>query len=598
MPLLSAALSFLISLISVPLVRWLSFRLGKVKQPRQDRWHRQPTPTLGGIAIFTAFLAALFILMLVTGSYSASYGSLLIGAGMAFAIGLLDDLRPLPPTLKLVGQLAAATVVIFFGDQTIRFFPWMFANILLTYFWLIGITNAINLLDNMDGLAAGVALIAAGLLGVFLWSGRADFLLQVDLALAGALLGFLVFNFPPAKIFMGDSGSLFIGFLLAALAVFRKSQASSVLAVFGVPILIFLLPILDTTLVTFTRLLRGQSPAQGGTDHTSHRLVSFGLSERQALVVLYGVALLGGGSAVALEALDYDTSLVLIPLVLVALSLLAAYLGQLKIVTSTQPASSNLSRWMTDLAYRRRLFELLLDLALVTFSYYLAYWTRYGLNMTSVSMGLFQRSWLVALVSAYLMFALWGVYRGVWRYIGVDNLLRYLGAAIGTAALAYGVAQALFPRQGFNLDIFFLFAVFLMLGLGGSRSTFVVLDRFYHRQRIQPNGERVALVGAGDEGELALRWLLRNPELGFRPIGFLDNDQALWGRSINGVDILGGSERLKNLIEEKRVDGVIFTSPRFADLPEAQKMIALCHQSGVWVRFLKLEFELMEPQPG
>lgn len=286
----------------------------------------------------------------------------------------------------MAGQLLAATVVIFFGDHTISFFPWPIANILLTYLWLIGITNSINLLDNMDGLSTGVSCIAAGLLGIFLWRSQNTFLLQVDLALAGALLGFLVFNFPPAKIFMGDSGSLFIGFLLASLAVFRKSQASSVLAVFGVPILLFLLPILDTTLVTLTRLLRGQSPAQGGTDHTSHRLVSFGLSERQALLALYGIALAGGCSAVAIEAIDYDTSLVMIPVVLISLSLAAAYLGHLKIVSAPQPVSSQLSRWMNELAYRRRLFELLLDLALVTTSYYLSYWTRYGLDMTSTSM--------------------------------------------------------------------------------------------------------------------------------------------------------------------------------------------------------------------
>lgn len=294
MVILPAALSFIFSLLIVPFVRWLSFRLGKLKKPRQDRWHRQLTPTLGGVAIFLAFWGSLLLFILFTRSYSANYLSLLIGSGLAFAVGLIDDFHPLSPPVKLAGQLMAATIVIFFGDHTIRFFPWPIANILLTYVWLIGIINSTNLLDNMDGLATGVSGIAAGLLAIFLLRAQNTFLLQVDFALAGALFGFLVFNFPPAKIFMGDSGSLFIGFLLASLAVFRSSQASSVLAVLGVPILVFLLPILDTTLVTFTRLLRGQSPAQGGTDHTSHRLVSFGLSERQALLVLFGIAIVGG----------------------------------------------------------------------------------------------------------------------------------------------------------------------------------------------------------------------------------------------------------------------------------------------------------------
>ena len=598
MQFLPAIFSFLIGLVTVPLVRRLSFRLGKLKQPRQDRWSRQPTPTLGGVAIFFAFWGALFIILPLTGSFSPDYFGLLLGTGLAFSVGLIDDLHPLSPPLKMTGQLLAATVVIFFGDHTISFFPWPIANILLTYLWLIGITNSINLLDNMDGLATGVACIAAGLLGIFLWRSQNTFLLQVDLALAGALLGFLVFNFPPAKIFMGDSGSLFIGFLLASLAVFRKSQASSVLAVFGVPILLFLLPILDTTLVTLTRLLRGQSPAQGGTDHTSHRLVSFGLSERQALLVLYGIALAGGCSAIALEAIDYDTSLVMIPVVLISLSLAAAYLGHLKIVSTPQPASSQLSRWMNELAYRRRLFELLLDLVLVTTSYYLSYWTSYGLDMTSTSMVLFLRSWPIALACAFLLFFLAGVYRWNWRYVGIYDFLRYIAATLGTAVLSYFLIRLIYPQQGYSLDVFILFAAFLALGLSGTRSSFVVLDRLYHRQRINPDGDRVLLVGAGDEGEMALRWILRKPELGFRPIGFVDDDRNLWGRSINGIEIIGSSENLETLLEERKADGVIFTSPSFPDPLATQRIIAQCRQRQIWVRFLRLEFELMDANPG
>lgn len=597
MTFLPLVVSFLFSLLTIPFIGWLSFRLGRLKQPRQDRWHRRPTPTLGGVAIFIAFWGSLIIFIPITGFFTLSYWSLFLGSGLAFAVGFYDDLHPLNPTLKLAGQLVAATIVIFFGDHTILFFPWPIANILLTYLWLVGITNSINLLDNIDGLAGGVSLIAAGLLCGFLWMSQNVFLLQVVLSLAGALLGFLIFNFPPAKIFMGDSGSLFIGFLLASLAVFRRSQASNVLAVLGVPTLIFLLPILDTSLVMITRLLRGQSPVLGGTDHTSHRLVSFGLSERQALLVLYGIALVGGCSAVALEAIDYDTSLVLIPLVLITLSLLTAYLGHLKIVSTAQPVSNNLSRWMTKIAYRRRLFELLLDLALVATSYYLAYWTRYGLDMTSTSMALFLRSWPMALASAYLIFYLLGVYRGVWRYIGIYDFLRFIGAAAGTALITCGLILVMYPQQGYSLDVFILFAAFLVLGLAGSRSTFVILDRLYNRQRVNPEGAQVLLVGAGDEGEMALRWILRNPDIGYRPIGFVDNDQNLWGRSINGVEILGSSENLETLFKEKKVDGVIFTSPRFHDQPEAQKIIELCRHKGMWVRFLRLEFELIDPNP-
>ena len=595
---LPALVSFVLSLLTIPLVRWLSFRFGYVKQPRQDRWSRKPIPTLGGAAVFLAFWGSLILFMGQSSLLSQDSWSLLLGAGLAFFVGLVDDLHPLKPPIKLSGQLVAATIVIFFGNHAIDFFPWPIANIILTYIWLVGITNSINLLDNIDGLAGGVALIVAGLLCIFLWKYQNIFLLQVTLALAGALIGFLVFNFPPAKIFMGDSGSLFIGFLLASLAVFRRSQASNVLSVLGVPILIFLLPIFDTSLVTITRLLRGQSPAQGGTDHASHRLVTFGLTERQAVFVLYGVALAGGVSGVALEALDYDTSLVFIPLVLIVLSLITAYLARLKVVTVPESVSNNFSRWISELAYRRRLFELLLDLVLVGFSYYLAFWTRFGLNMNQTSMGLFLRSWPIALANAYLVFYIVGVYKGVWRFIGLENYFRFLGAASGSAFFSWIIINVIYSRQGYSLDIFVLFALFLLVGLAGTRSTFVILDRIAEKQGINPAGDQVFLVGAGAEGELALRWILRNPKIGYRPLGFIDRDQSLWGRVISGIQIYGSIAVVDDFLQsKKKVDGIILTSPAILEQPEIKEMMHFCRQKGLWIRVLRLEFELVEPDP-
>ncbi|NJN44816.1 MAG: undecaprenyl/decaprenyl-phosphate alpha-N-acetylglucosaminyl 1-phosphate transferase [Anaerolineae bacterium] len=247
-----------------------------------------------------------------------------------FGVGLYDDFKPLTPTAKVGFQIIAAGIVVFSGYRT-GFFDIELLNILITMIWLVGITNAINLLDNMDGLAGGISFITAVFLCFFFWRipGQEAFLL-LALALAGGILGFLVFNFPPASIFMGDSGSLFLGFTLAALAIARKPQASNVFAVMSVPTLIFLLPILDTTFVAFTRLLRGQSPTQGGRDHTSHRLVAFGLSERQAVLILYALAFGSGAVGAVIESIDYTLGLVLIPVVVLSAALLAAYLGTSK----------------------------------------------------------------------------------------------------------------------------------------------------------------------------------------------------------------------------------------------------------------------------
>ena len=327
--------------------------------------------------MFVAYSVAL----LIGGSQSEIRWELFIAPALVFGLGLFDDFRPLAPATKLVGQILAATLVVSFG-YIIDFFDWSILNIILTFIWIVGITNAINLLDNMDGLAAGVSLIAAGFLSFFFWQAGTTSLLVASLALFGAILGFLIFNFPPASIFMGDSGSLFLGFTLAAIAIARTKLASNVFAVMGVPILILLLPILDTLLVTTTRILRGQSPVQGGSDHTSHRLVAFGLTERQAVLVLYAIAILAGIVGTVLESLDYALSLVLIPLLLVSMALLAAYLGRLKVVPAgASPPKGTITRLVVELTFKRRILEVLLDFFLIGISYYLAYWTHFGFSL-------------------------------------------------------------------------------------------------------------------------------------------------------------------------------------------------------------------------
>ena len=588
--------SLIVSVLCVPGVRRLSFRIDKIEVPRSDRWHLQPTPTLGGVGMFLAVAISLIILLLVHKDQNIFQlrWSILVGILIMFCVGLYDDFNHINPPVKLAFQIIAATLVIFFGGNTINFFRWPIANIMLTFIWLVGITNAINLLDNMDGLAGGVALIASGFLSVFFWRTGNPELLILSLALAGSILGFLVFNFPPAKIFMGDSGSMLLGFSLAALAIARRTQASNVFAIVGVPTLVFLLPILDTGFVSVTRILRGQSPAMGGTDHTSHRLVAFGFSERQAVLVLYGIAIISGVASIGLEAWDYTLSLVLIPILLIVLSLFVAYLARMKVIQSYKSQQTGIIRWIVKLTYKRRIFELLFDLLLIGVSYYLAFWTRYGLDMTTTSMNLFLRSWPITLGITYGSFYLMGVYRGVWRYIGINDLLRYAGAAVVSGGLAFLLIRLIFPSQMYTGDVFLLYILYLTLGMAGSRSSFLILDRLYVRRFAGVQKENVLLYGAEDAGEIALRWILRNPKIGFSVVGFVDDDELKWGNNIHGVNILGDPKNLDQYIEERHVSGVIATTEDLLQSAAGEQLTAACRTKGLWIRVLRLEFELKE----
>jgi UDP-GlcNAc:undecaprenyl-phosphate GlcNAc-1-phosphate transferase len=584
------------SLTLVPAVRWFSFRTGQVALPRADRWHKNPTPTLGGVGMFIAFWVSLLAVYFLDTSHNIfiTRWSILAAVVIMFGVGLYDDFKHISPPIKLVFQILAATIVIFFGNITIEFFRWPIANILLTFFWLVGITNAINLLDNMDGLAGGVALITAGFLSIFFWKTGYPELLILSLALCGSILGFLVFNFPPAKIFMGDSGSMFLGFTLAVLAIARRTQASNIFAIIGVPTLILLLPILDTGLVAITRILRGQSLAVGGKDHTSHRLVAFGLSERQAVLVLYGIAIISGLASIGLDALDYDLSLVLIPILLIILSLFVAYLARMKVVSETQEPTNGITRLIVNLTYKRRIFELIFDLLLIGVSYYLAFWTRFGLNMTTTSMNLFLLSWPIILGITYLAFYFFGVYRGVWRYIGINDLMRYAGVAILSGGLSWFLINLVFPDQSYTGDVFLLYILYLLLGLSASRSSFLILDRFYNRRISDSQKENVLLYGAEDAGELALRWILRNPTIGYSVVGFLDDDSLKWGSNIHGVNILGDLTKLEQYIQDRQVTGLIATTDTLLRSPVGEKLVLTCRLKGVWVRVLHLEFELLD----
>ncbi len=589
-----------LSLIFVPVVRRFGLRLGQVVIPREDRWHQRPIPTLGGIAIFGAFITSLLLAGVFSGSLPEIHWGIIAGSIVIFLLGLYDDLRELTPPAKLIGQIIAAALVIAQGFTTSFFTPRIanpflaqIPNILLTFVWIIGITNAINLLDNMDGLAGGIAFITAIFLSYLFWRGDSQSLLMISLALAGSVLGFLVYNFPPASIFMGDSGSLFLGFTLAVLAIARQPQASNVFAIMGVPTLLFLLPILDTALVMITRLLRGQSPTQGGRDHTSHRLIAFGLNEWQAVLALYFVALVAGFVGLAIETLDYWLSLFLVPILVLSLALITAYLGRLKVVVTSKPTYDGaFTRLMVELTYRRRLLEIILDIFIIGISYYLAFLIDSGFAMTDEIAAIFLRTLPWAVGSAYISFFIFGIYRGVWRYVGVDDLIRFVKGTLGGVVILAIAVYWLYSPQGFPWLIYLFYAVFLFLGLAASRSSFKILDQAQGQQP-RPQVERVLIYGAGDAGEMAVRWMLMKPELMMKAVGFLDDDPYKVGRQIHGVDILGGLEDLETILDQKHIDGVIITADVNTKNDLQANVINICHTHNRWVRTLKLEFELL-----
>jgi UDP-GlcNAc:undecaprenyl-phosphate/decaprenyl-phosphate GlcNAc-1-phosphate transferase len=328
--------AFLIALAAsallTPRVRNVAIAHGLLAPPASRRHlHTKPLPRLGGVAIFFAFLIALAALIPISslrhGSFSPRHLlGILIPACIVFLLGVYDDVRPVKPKSKIAVQSIAAVLLYFAGfglHYSNSFFTAFGVDLIglpLTVFWVLLITNAFNLIDGLDGLAAGSALVSAMAIFVMALFGHNDVVAVAVIALAGAILGFLPCNFYPASVFMGDSGSLFIGFLLSALALEGPVKTHSMAGI-AIPLLIFGLPILDVTLAIVRRFLRGQSPFEGDADHVHHKLLKRGLTQPQAVRILYGVTAAFGAASLVLIPGDK----LLVPVLLVVA--IAIWLG-------------------------------------------------------------------------------------------------------------------------------------------------------------------------------------------------------------------------------------------------------------------------------
>jgi UDP-GlcNAc:undecaprenyl-phosphate GlcNAc-1-phosphate transferase len=277
---------------ATPVARYLAPRMGMVDQPEARKIHERPVPRLGGAAILVAVIAAALIL---GERYNFDqFGSILIGAtGISF-MGLIDDRWGLHAFVKLAGQIGAALLLYVSGIH-VSTFHHPAISLVVTVFWVVYITNAINLLDNMDGLAGGVAAIAAAHFALMCSFSGQYLVGALSIALLGACLGFLRYNLNPANIFMGDSGSLFLGFTLAATGIKLSFPQNVGFVAWMIPVLVMAVPIFDTALVFVSRLRRGLNPLTNpGRDHVSHRLVAAGMSRREAVLTIYVASFVAG----------------------------------------------------------------------------------------------------------------------------------------------------------------------------------------------------------------------------------------------------------------------------------------------------------------
>lgn len=590
-PIFITLTSFVLSLVLTFLVRKFARAKGYVAKPKADRWHKKPTALMGGVSVF---LTTVVIYLLLVPKTSQSW-IVLAGSSFLFLVGLVDDLLEIKPYQKLIGQIIGTALVIGLG----LVLPWTnseILNIWLTVFWIIGITNAINLLDNMDGLAAGISAIAAIMLTIVLaGSGQTEELLFVC-AFFGAIAGFLVFNFNPASIFMGDSGSMFIGFFIASSVLLNDDfggRSRSVFSVLAVPALILLVPIFDTTFVTVIRKLSGRKASQGGSDHTSHRLVALGLSERSAVLMLYGLAIAAGVVSYFVRELRVTQSLALVAVVTILLAFIGVYLSRVKVYEEDGEdlalQSDAAFGFLINLSHKRRVFEVLLDAMLITLAYYFAYVLLFGAFEQTRDWNLFLKTLPLLIVLKLGAFLITGVYRGIWRYTSIRDFVTFTKAVILGSVLSVLSILLLYRFQEFSRAVFIVDGIVLLLALVTSRMTF----RLFRQMLPTPMSSRrrrALIYGAGDGGEMVLRELENNPEWDYKPIGFLDDDPRKKDKVIHGLPVYGGNGSLPQICSDNDVQEILLS---FRDItPERLKEVKhVCKEANVSLKraWIKIE---------
>jgi UDP-GlcNAc:undecaprenyl-phosphate GlcNAc-1-phosphate transferase len=564
-----------------------------VAHPTGERWSEHPTPTFGGVGIFLG-LAAGILAALGAGAVHEHEQLLgiLAGAALLFAAGLIDDIRPFPAVVKLTVQVGAAAIVLSTG-LSVQIVSNDVLAAAIGVVWLVGMTNAFNLLDNMDGLAGTLAVVSATFFAIDAVTVHKERLLLVlALSLGLACLGFLPFNFRPGKsaaVFMGDSGSQVLGFTLGALGLATSWKvAETTVATLLLPILVLGVPILDTALVATTRMVEGRPIHQGGKDHASHRLVRGGLSQHRTVILLAAIATGLGATSLAYSVLgDYRITLVGVLLTFALLVQFATFLVDLE----RGEADEEIVRggWMlrTIVLHRRRLAEVLLDFVLVSASFYAAYLLVIGGNGTPYERHVFTVALPAILVARYLVFIVLGLYQGVWRFAGSREAAAIVGGVVLSELIAFGIVVATTTLGDFPARIFVIDALLCIVVVGASRFGERVL--FGARALTDRDGRRTLIVGAGRSGRSLLRELRETP--GERVVGFVDDDPRLYRRRLLGVPVRGGTLDIERILAATRPDTVLVTIPQ-APTDRLDSVVRACAAADVRCRFVRRETDL------
>jgi UDP-GlcNAc:undecaprenyl-phosphate GlcNAc-1-phosphate transferase len=593
--LVAAALTYALT----PLIARLAVALGAIDLPGERKIHTAPTPRLGGLAVVVSIALVLLGSVWLSGGRWRLSPHLAPGLGFGILpvliVSLVDDIKSVGARKKLLAHTLGAMIAVGFGVSLAPLahlfgasIPLGFLAAPISVLWIVAVTNAFNIIDGLDGLSAGLALIAStSMAAVFALLGQAD-MAAIALVLSGALAGFLPYNIHPARLFLGDTGATAIGFCLAAFALKGGSTLTSGFAAL-LPVFILGLPIADTCIAIVRRTMGRLETRTGGmmvpdSNHIHHRLIALGIDHGRAVLILYGAGLvLAGAALVSIFLTARDAALV------VAALLLAGVIGvhRLEYDEFAFLRRGTFLKVYTMPAVKRGMFVVYVDLILAVAAAYLVV----GLKTDQWSLAVVRHS-VLDLATTFapvtvLVFWWYGMYRGSWRVSGLHDLTRACSAvAIVTVVGATIVLQV--SSTQYSLSLFGIYGLISLVLTASFRASYVILEST--KLRLSHQGIPVLIYGAGVSGVAAVRQLFQNGAAGLKPIGFIDDDPRERGKLVGGLPVFGTERELQGIIHMRGAQALLVATDAIP--PERLERAAqTCKRAGARMFRLKVRVE-------
>ncbi len=565
--------SLLVSLIATYFVKKfaIKYQIGVLPQARMI--HKGFKPLLGGIGIFAGFISGIIFSLLINKGLFAdifkTFGGLLAASLLIVLVGIYDDKKGLNASKKFFFQFLSATIVILSGFviKSIQIpsdvvIPLGILAVPITYLWIIGISNAINLLDGLDGLAGGVSLIiSVGLLAV-VWPRGDMAMIIVLLSLCAGLIGFLKFNIRPASIFMGDAGSLFLGLILSVLSVKVFSYTNGRVD-FIAPIILLGIPIGDTVLAFFRRLNKGKHPFHADKDHLHHRLIDLGLSHGQTVYLIYLLS-----AMFVLVVYLFERSSPLLSIISLGLALIISILGLkrlgyletkrkgklygdqnvFEIQTVLAPISASKFLHITILV--------LVDIVMVNIALIVTVWLRFklglfaGRNITEINQILTLPLFAILTISWILLFSLNNLYNMRWDISRFDKIKRISKIIIFGLLVLFILS---FDPQRFSLRGSFIYGFFMIFFVNFGRMLIIAWEK--HNTRFEYAPHNTLLIGNSEKGKKLLREIRNNPHLLYNVVGYVADEEK--SKSFSGLPFLGKYKKIAELIRKYKIEEII-----------------------------------------